>query len=344
MGNLCKSGSSSDEGRKKSILKKSDSLGGRVHASSSRDPERENLLMSDIESEGGTPIPERRTMENSPLSAALAAFTKKFPPSSKLHQDQLKSLTGPKLKTGGSIGDRSWGCVPRTIPAPKVSNHKNQFNNNIETTAGVAATAISTLTSTSSSFPAPAPFVPHLNSSVPNAVNLPPSSTTVKDRLPHVVSNNNPSNCNNSSRSGHRPLPLQSSSSLTPTSSTFTSDELLETSGNSKEIQTSNTNVSKDPVLGGPRGKFERGHCKSKQEAEPKMVPHCSNPLCRHNTPSTAISSSLKKLICLCGRTMSMVKLAEENLGLDRTETSAESPGKKNLLGSAKRVSSSYSS
>ena len=49
------------------------------------------------------------------------------------------------------------------------------------------------------------------------------------------------------------------------------------------------------------------------------LQPHCSNPLCRHNCPSTAIvsvKSSPKEVICMCGRTMTMVskmKLSADN-------------------------------
>ena len=64
----------------------------------------------------------------------------------------------------------------------------------------------------------------------------------------------------------------------------------------------------------------------STQKPEPRgeqgldiLQPHCSNPLCRHNCPSTAIvsvKSSPKEVICMCGRTMTMVskmKLSADN-------------------------------
>lgn len=64
----------------------------------------------------------------------------------------------------------------------------------------------------------------------------------------------------------------------------------------------------------------------STQKPEPRgeqgldiLQPHCSNPLCRHNCPSTAIvsvKSSPKEVICMCGRTMAMVskmKLSADN-------------------------------
>ena len=64
----------------------------------------------------------------------------------------------------------------------------------------------------------------------------------------------------------------------------------------------------------------------STQKQEPRgeqgldiLQPHCSNPLCRHNCPSTAIvsvKSSPKEVICMCGRTMMMVskmKLSADN-------------------------------
>ena len=48
----------------------------------------------------------------------------------------------------------------------------------------------------------------------------------------------------------------------------------------------------------------------------PAVVPHCSNPLCRHNTPTTGgtvrVTPDTQKLICVCGRTMSMVALEVE--------------------------------
>jgi AAA15 family ATPase/GTPase len=46
------------------------------------------------------------------------------------------------------------------------------------------------------------------------------------------------------------------------------------------------------------------------------LKPHCSNPLCRHNSPSTATvstNSSTKKLICMCGRTMTMISLVSQD-------------------------------
>lgn len=118
------------------------------------------------------------------------------------------------------------------------------------------------------------------------------------------------------------------------TSSTFTSsEEVLDICTRrvaSKEIQTSNINVSSvgcDPLsplpfLGG--SKFERGHPQQLSQAGhaadlssvPAVVPHCSNPLCRHNTPTTGgtvrVTPDTQKLICVCGRTMSMVALEVE--------------------------------
>lgn len=40
------------------------------------------------------------------------------------------------------------------------------------------------------------------------------------------------------------------------------------------------------------------------------LQPHCSNPLCRHNCPSTttvSVKPSTQKVICMCGRTMTMI-------------------------------------
>lgn len=46
------------------------------------------------------------------------------------------------------------------------------------------------------------------------------------------------------------------------------------------------------------------------------LQPHCSNPLCRHNCPSTttvSIKPSTQKLICMCGRTMTMISRASQD-------------------------------
>ena len=48
------------------------------------------------------------------------------------------------------------------------------------------------------------------------------------------------------------------------------------------------------------------------------LQPHCSNPLCRHNCPSTttvSVKPSSQKVICMCGRTMTMIS----RVSLDKT-------------------------
>jgi hypothetical protein len=47
------------------------------------------------------------------------------------------------------------------------------------------------------------------------------------------------------------------------------------------------------------------------QEGLNMLQPHCSNPLCRHNSPSTntvvSVKPSTDQLICMCGRTMTLI-------------------------------------
>ena len=95
----------SSGGKKKSILKKSES--GRGHLSSrghggqghANDPERETLLISD-ESSNATPVAPRRHPAQLPKQPSLTAAD--LPPTA--NHDQLKALTGPKLRTGASSG------------------------------------------------------------------------------------------------------------------------------------------------------------------------------------------------------------------------------------------------
>ena len=46
------------------------------------------------------------------------------------------------------------------------------------------------------------------------------------------------------------------------------------------------------------------------------LQPHCSNPLCRHNCPSTTVvslkSTPQQSAICMCGRTMTMISRAPQ--------------------------------
>ena len=47
------------------------------------------------------------------------------------------------------------------------------------------------------------------------------------------------------------------------------------------------------------------------------LQPHCSNPLCRHNSPSTntvvSVTASSDHLICMCGRTMALISRATKD-------------------------------
>ncbi len=96
-------------GKKKSILKKSDSgrghLGSRGGSGGHRaeaDPERETLLVSD-ESSNATPVaPRRNTAAASSLTKQSSLTAADLPPTA--NTDQLKALTGPKLRTGPSSG------------------------------------------------------------------------------------------------------------------------------------------------------------------------------------------------------------------------------------------------
>ena len=100
--------------RKKSILKKSEiSIKGpktTTGSSSTADPELENLLVSDQEtSANSTPAISRKKPNNSsqlPVSNPIV----ELPPTA--NNEQLKSLTGPKLRKAGSpmppgVGNRN---------------------------------------------------------------------------------------------------------------------------------------------------------------------------------------------------------------------------------------------
>ena len=49
----------------------------------------------------------------------------------------------------------------------------------------------------------------------------------------------------------------------------------------------------------------------TEDKSQDSLKPHCSNPLCRHNSPATTFSTSCKELICMCGRTMTMISLSD---------------------------------
>ena len=106
----------------------------------------------------------------------------------------------------------------------------------------------------------------------------------------------------------------------------------------SKEIQTSAANL----LLSSPPGnstvnaaaarKFERGRDRNRQRSPPAAVamegvttvvtgalpsppvPRCTNFNCRHNVASAAASNSSKRLVCLCGHTMTINSSEKQQL------------------------------
>jgi hypothetical protein len=130
---------SNNGSRKKSILKKSDS--GSHHyghrgaapaaatAAAAKDPERENLLVSEPESANNTPMATRKQQ---PQQQQQPPSVVDLPPT--VNHDQLKSLTGPKLRTGA-----------KELRKPILVTSSNNMNNN-KNNGSVASKEIQTST------------------------------------------------------------------------------------------------------------------------------------------------------------------------------------------------------
>ena len=239
--------------KKKSILKKSESGSHHGHhlrnSKQVADPELENLLVSDQEtSANNTPALVRKP----PLSIV------NLPPTA--NNDQLKSLTGPKLRMGAKYSTET-----TTQPQPHYQQQHlsqqprkpilvNNVNNN-KNNGNVASKEIQTSTANLLALAATAASAASTNNNI-NA-----TSTTSNNTSDNV----NPANAKKFER-GREPAPN------------------LNTSTSNTEAATTTTDLTSQ--LDGLNPVFK-----------------CPNDMCRHNKPSSTLTTSKRK-ICLCGRTM----------------------------------------